>query len=113
MSDMNKTDGTLVISEDVIVRIATNAALEIKGVEAVVAGMPGLGGLLKKETSMKAVRISDGGGGLDIDISISVKAGSRIPEMCAEIQKQVKTALQDMTGHAIGKVNVYVVDLAL
>jgi len=87
--------------------------MEVPGVKAVVAGMSGLQGLLKSETSMKAIRIHSYEGGMDLDISICIAAGGRIPDVCGDVQKQVKSTLQDMTGHAIGKVNVYVVDLEL
>jgi len=112
--DTPKSKSGLVISEDVIIKMAANAAMETPGVAAVTGGPAGidrLGGLLKKESSFSAVRISVVNDGVMVDISISVVYGGNIQEIAANVQKSVKSALQDMTGHAIDKVNVYIVDM--
>ena len=114
MENKNETSkGNLVISEDVTIKIATTAALEVPGIVSVTAGFNGIGGIFNKEISRKPVSIGILDTGLDIDVSVCIKKGGNIPEICAELQKAVKNAVQDMTGSAVNKVNVYVVDVDL
>lgn len=43
-----------------------------------------------------------------IDIHVSLRSGVRIPDVAQNIQRSVKDAVQNMTGIAVTKVNVYV-----
>lgn len=46
-----------------------------------------------------------------IDISVVLSRGYKMKKVCSQIQEKVKEAVQDMTGIAVSRVNVYVVDI--
>ena len=46
-----------------------------------------------------------------IDISVVLSRGYKMKKVCSQIQEKVKEAIQDMTGIAVSRVNVYVVDI--
>lgn len=103
-------DGKINISNDVIASIAGIAAMEIEGV----AGMAGnmalglaekLGG---KKNPQKGVKVAVSDEGAVIDLMILVCFGVRIPELCWEIQENVKNSVESMTGTEVIRVNVFV-----
>ena len=49
---------------------------------------------------------------IDIDVFVCVKANIKVKDVAEEIQKNVKTRVQDMTGNAITRVNVHIADVA-
>lgn len=107
----NETEGGKInISNDVIASIAGIAAMEIEGV----AGMAGnmalglaekLGG---KKNPQKGVKVTVSPEGAMIDLLINVAFGVRIPELCWEIQENVKNSVESMTGTDVIRVNVFV-----
>ena len=82
--------GNLVISEDVIASIALNAAKDVEGVSSFAARTPDVHSIFKLgEGAAKSVRVLSS----DNDVKIY-------------IQKNVKNAVQSMTGKMVSKVNV-------
>ena len=77
--------GNLVISEDVIASIALNAAKDVEGVSSFAA---------RPDNDVK------------IYIHVNIAPGTKIPKVAADIQKNVKNAVQSMTGKMVSKVNV-------
>lgn len=49
----------------------------------------------------------------DIDISLRLAPGARIPEVSQAVQMGVKNAVQGMTGRVVNKVNVTIQDIDL
>ena len=43
-----------------------------------------------------------------ITVNLLVAYGSRIPSMCAKVQENVKSTVQNMTGITVSRVNVVV-----
>lgn len=111
--NMNTTAGSLSISQDVLATIAATTATEIEGVAALAPFSSNFtsGWLLKKQTS-KPIVIDLSDDVATIDIHVNLKAGAKIPEVSANIQRAVKDAVQNMTGIAVTKVNVYVSGIA-
>lgn len=106
-----QADGSCIISEDVIATIASTAALEIPGV-ASMAQRPGdLRPLLN--AGVKAVKVTNSGLETVLDVYIKLKADAKIQSVCGEVQRNVKTAVQSMTGKEVNRVNVHVADLTL
>lgn len=103
--------GGLIITEEVIAKMASTAALEVAGV-AGMAGLPmGKGGLFSKMVPAKAVRVSARDNDIVIDVFIAVKRDVRITDVAEAVQKNVKETVQNMTGNAVTKVNVHVADI--
>ena len=97
--------GNLVISEDVIAAIALNAAKDVEGVSSFAARTPDVHSILRfGEDAIKSVLPSDNG--VKIYIHVNITPGTKIPKVASEIQKNVKNAVQSMTGKMVSKVNV-------
>lgn len=110
MSSSNKkTLGSIKVSEDVIIKIAETAAGEIEGVD-----MKGrraeLPVPLPKLKSAVRARIS--GESAAIQVNISVIDGYNAVTVAESVQRSVKSAVQNMTGFTVTKVNVNVVGVS-
>ena len=53
------------------------------------------------------------GGVAQLDIGIVAEFGYRLREVCEQVQNAVKNSIQDMTGTAVSKVNVFVTGVHL
>ena len=105
------TNGSLVISRDVIATIAYGAAKEVKGVVDVLPVMVDIKGLVSKGKVGKV--FSPAGVSLDdntaeVNLKVIVDDKVRIPSVCSEIQQSCKSAIQNMTSIAVSSVNVLV-----
>lgn len=99
--------GNLVISEDVIAAIALNAAKDVEGVSSFAARTPDVHSILGfGEDAIKSVRVLPSDNGVKIYIHVNITPGTKIPKVASEIQKNVKNAVQSMTGKMVSKVNV-------
>lgn len=106
---MEKTDkhttGSIKLSEDVLIRIAETAACEIEGVCAVnnklvpTSAFPGF---------KAPVRVKVNGEAAAICFEISVLEGYNAIKVAEDIQRSVKSAVQNMTGFTVTKVDVLV-----
>ena len=102
-----ETAGGLVISGAVIAAIALNAAKEAEGVAGFAAAKPGVKNLLAQADSpLKSVRVEAGENGITLHIYLIVREGVKIPQITAQVQKNVKSAVQNMTGKVVSKVNI-------
>ncbi|MBQ8731879.1 MAG: Asp23/Gls24 family envelope stress response protein [Oscillospiraceae bacterium] len=100
--------GSLKISDEVVSSIAAMAATEIVGV-AELAPMPvNLKGVIRKSSAPKSINISLNDDVATIDIYVKLQYGAKIPEVSEKIQRSVKTSVQNMTGIAVAKVNVFI-----
>ena len=98
--------GNLVISEDVIASIALNAE-DVEGVSSFAARTPDVHSIFKLgEGAAKSVRVLSSDNDVKIYIHVNIAPGTKIPKVAADIQKNVKNAVQSMTGKMVSKVNV-------
>ncbi len=102
--------GGLVISEEAISSIATNAAKDVDGVKGFFNKPADVVNTIKKGSLkvMSPVRILQDGDDLDISIYIIVATGVKIQPVAEKVQKVVKDAVQNMTGKLVSKVNVII-----
>ncbi len=113
----NTNMGDLVISEEVIATIVTNATMDVKGVAAMApkaaADIRGL--FHKKESASKSVAVqrNDSANTTVIDVYIKIESGAKITEVAGNIQQSVKEAVQNMTGCVVSRVNVHIADIDL
>ncbi len=99
--------GGLVISEEVIASIALNAAKDVEGVAGFAARPPDVHSLMKMgESPLKSVRVWSGDNDIKLQLYIYIKENQKIPTIAAEVQRNVKNAVQSMTGRVVTKVNV-------
>ncbi len=108
--NINKnTTQCVVLSEDVITKIVSVAALDVDGV----CDMASAGDIRKlfKSGTLGSVRVNKVDGAFAIDVYIKLKVGAKIASVCEKVQQSVKKAVQNMTGLPVTQVNVHVVDI--
>lgn len=110
MNESNKPNlGNLIISDDVIVSIAKNAAKDVDGV-ADFSKLPVdfFYGLKPNNSSTGAIKVWSADNEVKLQLSIVLANGANIPAVCSQVQKNVKASVQSMTGKVVTKVNVRV-----
>jgi len=110
-NDFNKEEknGTISFADDVIATIAGLAATEIEGVAGMSGGiMGGIAEILGKKNLTKGVKVEVGQDETSIDLSVIMDYGIEIHKVCESIQKNVKKALETMTGLRVLSVNINV-----
>lgn len=102
-------DGSINISEDVVVAIASEAIGEIEGVGAMMATMTEqLTEQFMGKKPARGVHMEVQDGEITLDVYLSVKYGYAIPELAAKVQDAVMSAVASMTGFTVKAVNVHV-----
>lgn len=101
------TDGSYIISEEVIATIASNAALEVPGVAAMGQRPMNLRGVIASSAA-RSVSVVSNANETILDVYIQPTFTANIPSMAEEVQKAVKAAVQSMTGSPVTKVNIHV-----
>ena len=109
--EAEKTDsGRIIFADDVVATIAALAAADVEGVASLSGGM--VEGFTErlgvKKNLTKGVKVEVGTEEAAIDLSINVKFGYRIREVCEKIQEAVKNGVETMTGLKVVEVNVFV-----
>lgn len=106
--------GTIEIAPEVIEVIAGLATVEVDGVAGMSGGISsGIGELLGRKNLSKGVKVEVGQREAAVDVSVIVEFGRRIPEVSAEIQRNVKRSIEMMTGLNVVEVNVHVHDVMI
>ena len=101
---------TIQISDDVIASIAGMAVSEVPGVAEMAGGFAGgISEVLSGKRNMsKGIKVNVQDKNVKVDVNIIVEYGTRIPDVAFEIQKRVKTSVENMTGFNATEVNVHV-----
>ena len=110
---MNNNLGDLGINTDVIEKIVEVAALEIDGVAGFANKSLDIAGVINTGKVLKSVSVVGKNGGVDINVYIVVKEGAKVKPIAEAVQANVKDRVQDMTGNAITRVNVFISDMIL
>jgi len=104
--------GSIQIAPEVIEIIAGLATIEVEGVTGMSGGFAsGVAELLGRKNLSKGVKVEVGQREAAVDVSIVIEYGRRIPEVAAEVQANVKHAIQSMTGLNVVEVNVHIHDV--
>jgi len=98
--------GGIVISDEVLAAIAVTAAREVEGVAALVARPASITRLLRQGGSLRYVKLAQSGAELSLELALRARAGVNIASLACKVQSAVKTALQDMTGKNVARVNL-------
>ena len=102
-----ETVGEVQIADEVVAIIAGLAATEIE----VVAYMAGnitneLVGKLGMKNLSKGVKVDVLDTSVSVDLTLTMEYGYSIPEVSAQVQERVKSAIENMTGLSVIDVNV-------
>lgn len=103
----NDNNGKVTFANDVIAVIAGLAASEIEGIAGMSGSIMGdIAEILGKKNLTKGVKVEVGNEETAIDLFVIVNYGVKIHEVCAEVQKAVKSAVENMTGLKVVEVNI-------
>ena len=106
---MEKGEGTIHISEDVIVEIARKTVTTIPGIILSGTSIASKLGIGKKMGDGLKISVDDGKvPAITVDTYISVQYGLRIPDVAWDVQEKVKERLEAFTGYSVKAVNVSV-----
>ncbi len=101
--------GSVRVNDEVIAGIAGIAALKVDGVVGLSGGITdGIAKLLTGGQVTKGVKVETGKEESAVDISIIIRYGIRISDVCFRVQEAVKNAVSEMTGLRVVEVNVFV-----
>lgn len=103
--------GLVDISNDVIATVVGGAATEIFGIVGMASKnqiRDNLNEILKKESYSKGVIVRQEENGVAVDVYIIVSYGTKISEVCRNVQEKVKYNLESMLGVSANAVNVFV-----
>ena len=109
VNNANETGGKVVFAEDVVATIASLAAAEVEGVYGMSGStFEGLGEKLGKKNYTKGIKVEVGTVECAVDMTLLVKYGYRIQDVCQNVQQAVKNAIENMTGLNVVEVNISV-----
>ncbi|WP_317367246.1 Asp23/Gls24 family envelope stress response protein [uncultured Tyzzerella sp.] len=105
-------NGIVQISDDVLVAIVQTATMEIDGVHSINSTLASeIIGKFGKKTTSKGINIFSDENKLTININLSIKQNYKILDVAQNIQNKVKTAIENMTGLEIDKININVASI--
>ena len=108
-------NGSIQISEDVVASVTGMAVLEVEGVCGLSSSIgTDIAEMLGMKTLSKGVRLSSTeSGALRIDCDVVSKFGQNIFELAKNVQENVKSSVESVTGLRVAEVNVTVCGIAL
>lgn len=98
--------GTVKVAEEVIAITAAVAASKVAGVASLGAGLSDA--ISFKRSAPKGIKIDYETDQVRIDIYVNVYYGHKIPEIAWNIQEQVKSEVENLTGEKVLAVNIHV-----
>ncbi|MDD2418687.1 MAG: Asp23/Gls24 family envelope stress response protein [Oscillospiraceae bacterium] len=110
--EYKSSEGSCIISEEVIASIASSAVMEVAGVAGMAQKPTDIRGLIGN-TAAKAVRVLNNESETILDVYINIYLGARIPDVAPAVQHSVKVAVQSMTGKPVNKVNVHIAGIVI
>lgn len=106
--------GTIRIADEVVATVAGLAAVEVEGVAAMSGGWStDLVEKLGKKNFGKGIKVEVINDETKIDIFLVIEFGYPIPQVAADVQREVKQAVETMTGLNVTQVNVHIVGVSL
>ena len=114
LQNMDLRGGSLQISTEVLGKIARCAALEVAGVAEVSCGSQNrkVKDFLERANVQSPVTVEMRDGTAEITLHLVVAFGARIPSVAEKVQKNVKTAVQNMTNVTVSRVDLVIAGLA-
>lgn len=106
--------GEVQIADEVVAIIAGLAATEVEGVDSMAGNITNeLVGKLGMKNLSRGVKVDVTEEHVSADLSLNIKYGYNIPEICKKVQERVKTAIETMTGLTVLDVNVKIAGVNL
>ncbi len=113
-SKKNTSIGEVQIADDVVAIIAGLAATETQGVASMAGNITKeIISKLGMKNLSKGVKVTLGQGIVSVDLSLNIEYGYNVPEVSGKVQEKVKAAIENMTGLAVGEVNIHIAGVAV
>ena len=104
----------IIFADDVIATIAALAVSDVDGVSGMSGGVvEGITEMLGKKSYTKGVKVKVTQEETSVDISVSVKYGYIIKDVCKKILMEVRNAIESMTGLRVVEIKVLVQSVTL
>ena len=104
------TQGKTTVSPEVLITIASLAALEVPGVSRLAPVSGGVNRFFRRGTG-DGVRIEAKENTVYTDLFLILKDGVNIREVSRNVQANVARSIQEMVGMEVGEVNVHIEDI--
>ena len=109
VSKVEAEGGRIIFADEVVATIASLAVTDVDGVASLSGGMvEGITEMLGKKSLTKGVKVEVGTEEAAVDITVSIRYGYKIKEVCEKIQTAVKSAIENMTGLRVVEINIFV-----
>ncbi|MDD3268451.1 MAG: Asp23/Gls24 family envelope stress response protein [Syntrophomonadaceae bacterium] len=106
--------GTIRIADEVVSTVAGLAAIDVEGIVALSGGWgTDLVEKLGRKNYGKGIKVEVADEQTKIDIFIVVEFGYPIPQVAQNVQKEIKLAVETMTGLTVSSVNVHIVSVSI
>ncbi len=106
--------GEVRIADEVVAIIAGLAATECDGVDSMAGNITNeLVGKLGMKNLSKGVKVDVTEEHVSVDLSLNIKYGFPIPDVCSRVQERVKSAIENMTGLTVLDVNIRIAGVSL
>ncbi len=108
-----KMNDNIKISNDVIAKIASIAACEVKGIKGLHGGniVDGIVKTFSKSATTKGVAVDMTNDRINVSVSVVVEYGCKINPVAEKVQERVRADIETMTGISNITVNVFVAGL--
>ncbi len=104
--------GMIRIADEVVSTVAGIAASEVEGVASMSGGWgTDLVEKLGRKNLAKGIKVESSGDQTSIDIFVIIEFGYAIPKVAEAVQREVKMAVETMTGLTVAAVNVHIVSV--
>ncbi len=106
-----KTTGQMNLSRDVVRAIVEETVKETEGVASLTALPVDWKGRVFYSRPPQSICISIASGTIHVSVAICAKMDTPVQGLCELLQRKIKAAVQNMTGLAVSRVDVYVTSL--
>ena len=99
--------GEIRVADEVVTIIAGLAATEVDGVSSMSGNITNeIVSKIGIKNLSKGVKVDVIHGIVTVDLSLNIKYGFAIPDVSANVQERVRSAIETMTGLEVGTINV-------
>ena len=100
--------GSFRLSEGVVSTIVATSATEVAGVAGMAVFGVTLKNVLAKDQAQRSTKIKMNEGAVGIDLCVDMLMGANLKEVAEAVQKNVKSAVENMTGLVVSRINVVI-----
>ena len=104
--------GEVQIADDVIAVIAGMAATEVEGVDSMAGNITNeVVSKLGMKNLSKGVKILINENNVKVFLTLNLKIGCKMTDVCSKVQERVKTMIENMTGLNVSDVDIRVTNI--